>query len=156
MKYRVCLRDHERDALQKQISSGVCKSRENMHARILLAVDEQGLGLTDEAAAERVGVDARTVQRLRRRFAAGGLEVALMRAPQPPRPEKRKLTDEIEARLIALACSEAPEGRCRWTLRLLADKAVELGIVCCGSLSHESVRQALKKTSFSLTEPNGG
>jgi len=96
--------------------------------------------------AKEVGVSSRTVQRVRQRAALEGLDAALSRRPQPPRPQRRKLTDEAEARLVALACSPAPEGRARWSVRLLADRSVELlGL----PLSRESVRQALKKTSSS-------
>src|SRR3712207_1408360 len=89
-----------------------------------------------------------TVQRVRERFYEGGLQAALERS-KPDRVYKRSLEGRAEARLIALACSEPPRGRNRWSFRLLADKAVELGIV--EEVSHETVRKALKKTNSSLT-----
>ena len=153
MKYRVRLSESERSALRRKVSSGVAAAREVRHAQVLLKVDSSpgvGPALSDGAVAEQVGFSSRTVQRIRQAYAKEGMEAALARKPQPPRPGKRKVTDLAEARLIALACSEAPEGRSRWTLRLLADRAVELRLVE-GSLSHESVRQALKKTSSGRT-----
>jgi hypothetical protein len=89
-----------------------------------------------------------TVARERRRFCEEGLEVALM-PRKPARPRRRILDGRAEARLIALACSDPPKGRERWSLRLLADRMVELGHT--GAVSHETVRRALKKTSSSLT-----
>jgi transposase len=145
MKKRVELSAEQRESLKKKVSSGKGPARELVHAHILLKVDvSTAPRLTDEAAARETGVSARTVERVRRRFCEGGLGAALSRRPQPARPDKRKLTDEVEARLVALACSAPPEGRARWSLHLLAERSV--GLVE-GGLSHESVRQALKKTS---------
>jgi transposase len=138
--------------LRRKVSSGVSSAREIAHARVLLGSHE---GLPRDRAAREAGVSQATPDRIRSRFAEGGLEAALARRTQPPRPAKRKLTDETEARLIALACSEAPEGRARWTLRLLADKAVELGVLE-GGLSHESARAALERTSCVLTGSPAG
>jgi transposase len=152
MKYRFKLSEKEREALRRKVSSGLAPAREIMHAYVLLKIDQ---GLTDKAAAEGVGVDPRTVQRIREKCSKYGVEAALTRKAQPPRPSKRKLTDEVEARLIAVACSTPPDGRSRWTLRLLADKAVELEIVS-GEISHESIRQTLKKMNCVLTESKGG
>jgi transposase len=94
-----------------------------------------------------------TVARVRQRFVEEGLDAAL-RPKSPTRPYARKLDGKAEAHLLALACSPAPEGRAHWTLRLLADKFVELRHV--GSVSHETVRQTLKKTNGSLTEKSTG
>lgn len=148
----IVLSEEELALLRKKVSSGSSTAREIAHARVLLGSHE---GLPRDRAAREAGVSPSTLDRIRARFAEGGLEAALARRTQPPRPQRRKLTDETEARLIALACSEAPQGRARWTLRLLADKAVELGVVE-GGLSHESVRAALKKTSFGRTESPAG
>lgn len=150
--HAVELTDEERSFLRKKVSSGVSPAREIAHVRVLLKADG---GLTDETIAREAGVTVRTVERVRRRFATQGLEAAVSRRAQPPRPRQLKLTDETEARLIALACSEAPAGRARWTLRLLADRAVELGVVE-GGLSHESVRAALKKTSSGRIASSAG
>ena len=146
------LSEEELAFLRKKVSSGVSSAREIAHARVLLGSHE---GLPRDRVAREAGVSQATLDRIRSRFAEAGLEAALARRAQPPRPGKRKLTDEVEARLIALACSEAPQGRARWTLRLLADKAVELGVVE-GGLSHESVRVALKETDCALTESPAG
>ena len=151
-KHKVELTDEQRAALTRKVSSGVSPAREIAHARALLGADGGG---KDADVAREAGVTVRTVERVRRRFATEGLEAALSRRAQPPRPRQLKLTDETEARLIGLACSEAPAGRSRWTLRLLADKAVERGVVE-GGLSHESVRQALKKTSSARTGSPAG
>lgn len=151
-KHKVALTDEQRDFLSRKVSSGVSPAREIAHARILLGADA---GKKDADLVLESGASLRTVEGVRRRFAQQGLEASIARKAQPPRPEKRKLTDETEARLIALACSEAPEGRARWTLRLLADRAVELGVVE-GGLSRESVRRALEKTSSARTGSEGG
>ena len=146
-KHEVVLSDEERALLRRKVSSGVSPAREIAHARILLGADA---GEKDARIAREAGVSPRTVESVRRLFALEGLDRALSRKGQPSRPRQLKLTDETEARLIALACSEAPAGRARWTLRLLADKAVELGVVE-GGISHEGVRAALKKTSCART-----
>ncbi len=126
-----------------------------MHAQVLLKVDRAGEALTDKKAASALGISSRTVQRVREQCSRCGVELALGRKPQPARPKRRKLSDELEARVIALACSDPPEGRRRWTLRLLSQKVVELRLTS-GPLSHEGVRQALKKTNFVLTESKDG
>lgn len=156
MKYRVKLSEEERESLRKKISSGTSPARELLHAQVLLKIDQGGdLRLTNKAAAAEVGIASRSVQRIRQRYALEGVDAAIARKDQPPRPEKRKITYDVEAKLIALACSAAPEGRQRWTLRLLADKAVELELFV-GKLSHQSVRKVLKKSNFDLTESSGG
>jgi transposase len=112
---------------------------------VLLKVDADGPKWTDQEAAETFGMRANTVADLRQRFVEEGLDGALdrKRAAEPPR--QRKLDGAGEAHLIAMACGEPPEGRARWTLRLLAGQLVELAIV--DGISHETVRQTLKKTS---------
>ena len=121
-------------------------------ARILLKADvgrhAEGEALIDRQIARMLETSPATVQRVRERFYQGGLEAALERS-LPDRVYKRSLDGRAQAHLIALACSEPPKGRDRWSFRLLADKAVELGIV--ESVSHETVRKVLKKTSSSLT-----
>jgi len=118
-------------------------------ARVLLKVDqaEGGPGWTDERAAEYSEVSISTVHRVRQRFVEKGFAAAVFRKPATDR-QYRKLDGEGEARLIATACSEAPQGRSRWTLHLLADRLVALGVV--ESISHECVRSTLKKTSCGL------
>jgi transposase len=113
----------------------------------LLKIDEseQGSNWSDKQVKEAFGVGEATIWRIRRRFGDQGLEDALNRRPQPERPEKRKITGEQEAHLIAMTCSPAPQGYQRWTLRLLADKLVELGYV--EQIDRKTVWVALKKTN---------
>ena len=146
-KHLVKLTEGERAYLAEYISSGEGKARSLARARILLKADEGplGPGRSDAEVAEAVEVSVPTVERARRDFAERGLAAALHRRAAPERPGKRILDGEKEARLIATACSAPPEGRKRWTLRLLADKLVELEVVA--AVSYETVRQILKKTS---------
>jgi transposase len=145
-KYVVSLDEQQRERLRKLISSGSAPAREQAHARALLRSDA---GDTDEEVAEAVEVSVRTVERVRRQFAAQGLDAALSRRPQPPRPAKRRLDGDAEARLVMLACSKPPEGRGAWTMQLLADRMVELRYVGGGGVSDETVRRCLKKTRSS-------
>ena len=147
-KYRVRLTDEERNHLEKLVRKGKAHARKLLYARILLKADEDGPAWTDERIAEALEVSVATVARERRRYCEEGLEVALM-PKKPGRPRRRVLDGRAEAHLIALACSDPPEGREHWPLRLLADRMVELGYV--GSLSYETVRRTLKKTNLSLT-----
>lgn len=112
----------------------------------MLKVDENGPSLTDDQAAEACEVSSQTVARVRRLFDTEGFERALCRK-KPDRVYERKIQGEEEAHLIALACSKPPEGRSKWSLRLLAEKMVELGHL--ESVSYGTVRRALKKTSSS-------
>ena len=148
-KYIVTLTQEEREELKAVISRGKGAARKLMHARILLKADaeEGGPGWDDDAIAEGLDVGRATVERVRKEFVEEGLEAALERR-KPRREYRRKLDGDGEARLIALACSQAPEGRSRWTLRLLADRMVALEYV--DDISYETVRRALKKTSSSL------
>jgi transposase len=156
-KYVVELTEDERQRLHKLISAGSAPARMLNRARILLKADAgkhaQGEPLLDREIAPMLETSTATVQRVRERFCRQGLDAALERSA-PERVYRRCFDGRTEARLIALACSEAPEGRERWSMRLLADKAVELGIV--GSVSHETVRKTLKKTNFAPTSPRAG
>ena len=147
-KYRVKLSSDERAHLLERIGRGERSAREQTRARILLKVDEgpEGPGWSDARAAEALEVAEGTVAALRRRFSERGLRGTVERK-SPDLAYETKLDGEQEARLIQLACSQAPEGRSQWSLRLLADTMVELGVV--ESLSHETVRQTLKKTNSS-------
>ncbi len=147
-KYRVRLTDEERNHLEKLVRKGKAHARKLLYARILLKADEDGPAWTDERIAEALEVSIATVARERRRYCEEGLEVALL-PKKPARPRRRVLDGRAEAHLIALACSNPPEGRDHWPLRLLADRMVELGYV--ESLSYETVRRTLKKTASSLT-----
>jgi transposase len=145
-RYRVTLTPTEREDLERLISSGTAAARKLAHARILLKADtppgEHGAFDADIAAA--VAVSEHTVERVRQRFVEEGLEAALV--PQPATaPHATKLDGRGEARLVAEACSAPPAGRSRWTLQLLADRLVELSVV--PSISYETVRRTLKKTS---------
>ena len=147
-KYIVTLTDEERAALRAMIAAGKGSARKLMHARILLKAERrQGQPeWEDGRIAVALEVAGSTIERVRQRLVEEGLEAALV--PRPPRREyRRKLGGQEEAQLIALACSTPPEGHGRWTLRLLADRMVTLEHV--ESLSHETVRQALKKTRSS-------
>jgi transposase len=146
-KYVVRLTSEERTTLQRLVSVGKAAARKILHARILLQADQgsDGPAWTDARIAEALTAHHRTVADVRQRLVEQGLEAALNRKKRecPPRP--RKLDGEAEAHLIALRCGRPPEGRTRWTLHLLADKLVELKVV--DSLSYETVRRTLKKTS---------
>jgi transposase len=147
--YNVTLTEEERECLRKLISVGRGSARKLAHARILLQADTSRgqRKLSDQGIAEALEVGTATVFRVRRRFVEEGLEAAL-NPRHAERHHKPKLDGEQEAHLIALACSPPPEGHKRWTLRLLADKMVELEYV--DSLSHEMVRRVFKKTNLSL------
>ena len=148
-KYIVTLTEVERRMLQEMLSRGKAAARKLMHARVLLKADAgpDGCGWDDDAIAEGLDVGRATVERVRKEFVEEGLDAALERR-KPRRQYRRKLDGDGEAHLIALACSKAPEGRSRWTLRLLADRMVALEQV--DHLSYETVRTVLKKTSLSL------
>lgn len=145
-RYVVRLTDEERENLEALVRRGRAHSRKLLYARILLKTDasEGGPAWTDERIADALETSADTVARQRRRFLEDGLEVALM-PRKPGRPRRRVLDGRAEARLVALACSEPPEGRGSWTLRLLAERMVELSVV--EGVSHETVRRTLKKTA---------
>ncbi len=148
-KYKVTLTTEEQAMLRDLVSVGKAAARKITHARILLLADEHSEdgNQTDDAIVRALQVGSATVARVRRRFVEQGLEAALNRQFQRNRRAK-KLDGEGEAFLVATACSEAPEGRTSWTLRLLADRLVECNIV--DSISPEAVRQTLKKTNLSL------
>ena len=150
-KYPVILTETERDNLKGLIAAGTAPARKLTHARILLKADQgpEGPGWVDDAVAEAVETSQPTVCRVRKQFFEEGLEAALNRRP-PNREYHRKLDGQQEARLVALACSEPPEGQARWSLRLLADKVVELEIVE-EDISYQTVRRTLKKTNSSPT-----
>jgi len=150
-KYPVVLTETERDDLKGLIASGTAPARKLTHARILLKADQgpEGPGWVDDAVADAVEVSQPTVSRVRKQYFEDGLRAALNRRP-PNREYHHKLDGEQEARLLALACSEPPEGRARWSLRLLADRMVELEIVE-EDISYQTVRRTLKKTNSSPT-----
>jgi len=144
-KYIVRLTDEEREELTALVSRGKAAARKLTRCRVLLKADADGPGWTDKRTAEAFDVGVRMVENTRKRFVEEGLEAAVNRKKQC-RPSRQKIIDgEKEARLVAMSCGEPPPGQARWTLRLLADQLVELNIV--ESVSHETVRQVMKKTS---------
>ena len=148
-KYWVELSAEERTYLEGIVAKGRAAARTRLHAQVLLKADQGPMGpaWTDERIAEAFDVGVRTVERVRRRLALRGLEDSLVRR-WAEQPKRRKLDGASEAKLIALACSGPPQGRQRWTIRLLADKLVELNVV--DSIGRETVRVALKKTNLNL------
>jgi transposase len=145
-KFIVRLTDGEREQLAVLVGRGKGDARKMTRARILLKADagDLGPGWTDEQIATAFDVSPLTIHRVRQRFVERGLDATLTRRTQARR-RPRKFDGDLEAKLIALACSQPPAGRRRWTLRMLADQLVELG--CFGGVSHETIRQTLKKTS---------
>jgi len=145
-KYTVQLEEEQRRLIESMLSGGKESARSQTHARILLKTDQgaQGPGWTNQQIAQALDRGTATVERVRRRFVEGGLLHALLRCPQPERPEKRKMDGELEARLVTLACSQAEGGRERWTMRMLADTLVQLGDV--DQISHQTVWVTLKTT----------
>lgn len=147
-KYVVRLSPDERAVLTDLISAGKAAARAQTHARILLKADQgtEGPAWRDADIVAALDVSLRTVERVREAWVTDGLDAALY--PRPARAHRpRRLDGEREARLIAVACSAPPAGKARWTLRLLANRVVELGIV--DGIAPETVRTTLKKTSSS-------
>jgi transposase len=149
-KHIVRLSVEERTQLTKMANSGRGPARTFTRVRILLKADQSGQGpaWSDEQISQALDVTIQTVERVRRQLVEDGLEAVLSRRDFRLKTPRRKIDGDVEAHLVALACSKAPEGRARWTLRLLADSLVELGFVL--DISHEAVRQTLKKTKLSL------
>jgi len=147
-KYKVTLTDEERHGLQDVVRKGKAAARRLTHARILLLADESDgrNGPSDEEIAETLHAGPRTIARVRKRFVTEGIEQAIEHRPQPCRPDKIKLSKDAEQQLLKLACTDPPDGRGSWTLELLADRLVRLRQV--DAVSRETVRKALKKTTF--------
>jgi transcriptional antiterminator len=145
-KYRLNLTAEERNGLLKLIKSGKGSANMHTHARILLAVDENVFN--DDELSKQLHVSQKTIQRVRTIAVLEGLEVALNRKKYTSTKRVGKLTGEVEAHLITLCCSTPPTGRSRWTLKLLADKLVELEII--DKVSSTTIQRTLKKTNLSL------
>ena len=145
LKYKVELNESERTHLKEIASRGETSARKVKRALVLLKADE---GLIDRDIASGLMISASTVGRVRTRFVKEGLDSTLNERPRPG--QKRKLDGRQEAHLIAVACSDAPEGHADWTLQLIADKAVAMGFA--GSISLETVRQILKKQTQTVEE----
>jgi Homeodomain-like domain len=148
-KYKVTLTADERRSLKDLIAAGKAAALKLAHARILLKADAApgGPAWTDDRIADAVEVSTDTVGRVRQRFVEQGVDAALARKAAARPTRERTLDGRAEARLIALACSDPPDGRVRWTMQLLADKLVELAVV--PAVSDETVRRAMKKTRSS-------
>ena len=147
-KYIVRLSNLECATLKKLITSGRGPARMFARARILLKADQSddGPGWSDERISEAFDVTVQTIERVRKQLVEEGFDAVLSRREYKQKVSRKKIDGDVEARLIALSCSDPPEGRTRWTLRLLADKVVELGYV--ENISHEAIRQTLKKTNL--------
>jgi len=155
IKYRVTLTEDERIRLMKIISKGKTEGYRIRHANILLAVDEvkENEDWTDKNIAKAYHTTEKSVGNLRRRFVENGLDAALGREKRETAP-RIKIDGETEARIVALTCSKAPEGYSQWSLRLLAEKVVELGIM--NSVSHTAIGDCLKKTKLNHGYRNNG
>jgi hypothetical protein len=146
IKYRVTLAPEERKDLEKIVCTGSHKSRKVLNTLILLNVDESSpkeSRSTNEKISNVLKISMKKIDRVKKRFVEEGFEIALYGHPKE-REYKRRVDGDLEAKLTSLACSEVPEGFARWSLRMLADKAVELEYV--DSISYETVRRTLKKT----------
>ena len=155
-RYRITLTEQERNDLEACTRAGKTGAKKFIHARALLLCDAgvDGPAWTVAATAEALGVTSRTIEHLKQRFVEEGLEAALQRRPRVKPPREILFDGAFEARLIALACSAAPAGYQRWTVRLLADKVVELNMA--SSVSHMTVQRVLKKTHLSLISASTG
>ena len=155
-RYRVTLTEQERHELDALTRQGKLNARKFIHARALLLCDAGDGGPAWNVAdtAEALGITSRTIEHIKKQFVEEGLEAALNRKPLEKPPREIQFDGAFEARLIALACSDAPDGRARWTVRLLADKVVELKI--SKSVSHMTIQRVLKKTNLSLTSASTG
>jgi transposase len=150
-QYVVNLSADERAELEAMLAAGTHKTRVLTRARCLLHADD---GLTDDQVSQAVGCHPATVGRIRKHYTEDGL--AAIHRRKADRVYERKLDGREEAHLIALACSDPPEGRSRWTLHLLAEHLVALNEIDVESISHETVRQVLKKHGYTLTDQNPG
>ena len=152
IRYAVDLTDTERAALREIISKNKTKRSTIINAYVLLKAD-RSCGWTNADIASAYEVSTKKVEQLKKRFVEAGFDAALSRKPVT-NVHCRKITGEEEAHLIALCCSQAPEGHARWTLRMLADKMVELDII--ESISYETVRRTLKKMNFNPGKRKNG
>jgi len=149
-KYIVRLTQEERNTLKKLLTSGRGSGRMFTRVRILLKADESedGPAWPDEKISDAFDVTVQTIEKVRKQLVEEGFDAVLSRRQYRQKVSRKKIDGDVEAHLVALCCSEPPKGRARWTLRLLADKVVELGYV--DNISYEAVRQTLKKTNLSL------
>lgn len=155
VRYKVTLTQDEHEQLKKVLGKGSHSSQQYRNACILINSNEGPYGqkLNNEQIAQVLQINTKTVERVKQRFVEEGFESCMDRKPYPKQGPK-KTDGDFEAHLIALSCSEAPEGYARWSLRLLADKMIELKYT--DSISHETVRQVLKKTKLNRGESKAG
>jgi transposase len=155
-RYRVTLTPEERSELETLTKTNKTNAKQFLYARTLLLCDAgpQGPAWTTENISEAMGVTPRMIEHLKKRFVEEGLELTLKRKEREKPPREVIFDGAFEARLITLACSKAPEGRRRWTVRLLSEKAVELKLA--PSVSHMTVQRILKKTNLNLISGNTG
>jgi len=156
VKYKVTLTKEERESLMANTRQGNQTAKKVIHSLILLNVDQGPYNENrqiNEQICNVLKTGMRTIDRVKQRFVLEGLDAALGVAPTS-RVYEKKVDGETEARLVSIACSEPPQGFCRWSLRLLADRMVELNYV--DEISHETVRKVLKKTNLSLGESKAG
>lgn len=155
-RYRVTLTQEERETLEEMSSTGTRAAKTVLYARALLLLDagEHGPKWRVADVSQALGMVPRTLERLKRRFVEEGFEESLQRKERETPPRALIFDGDFEAKLLALACSAAPDGRARWTIRLLAEKLVEMQIV--PSVSAMTVCNTLKKTTFDLTCANTG
>jgi hypothetical protein len=152
--YIVRLTDDERQELLQLTKSGKAAASQIKHAHILLHVDANGPNWSDAHVATALHCHGNTVRNVRQRFVEQGLEAALVRKKQVQPSRQRLLDGAKEAHLIALRCSQPPAGQAKWTLQLLAEQLVALHVV--ETISYETVRQTIKKTSSSRTYTSAG
>jgi hypothetical protein len=155
-RYRVTLTVEEREELETLTKTVKTNAKQFLYARALLLCDTgpKGTGWSVADTSAAMGVTPRTIEHLKKRFVERGLSAALERRQSEKPPREVTFDGAFEAHLIALACSEAPQGRRRWTVRLLAEKAVELSLA--SSVSHMTVQRILKKTNLNLTSESIG
>jgi len=144
VKNKFLLPDEERNKLKKAVKSGTSSAKGILHANILLLLDENSPKKRNfKEIAESLQTTTTTVMTVKKTCCEIGLDAAIGRKKRPLPPVEAKITGEVEAKIIAMSCGEPPEGYARWTLRLLADKSIELGII--DSISYVSVGNLLKK-----------
>jgi transposase len=149
-RYSIQLNQGQRKILEDIVKKGEAPARKIMHAHILLKTDsgKNGPGCSSQQIQVALGIGKTVVQTVRQRFIDNGIEDAIERKPQPRRPNKLKINGEQEAKIVAFLCTEQPEGQERWTIRALTDRLMEVEIV--DDVSHETVRQVLKKMNLNL------
>ena len=147
-KYIIRLTPEERETLAKLAASGRGPARMFTRARVLLKADQSinGPGWPDDRISEALDITIQTIERIRKQFVEEGFDAVLSRREYMQKISRKKINGDVEAHLVALSCSKPPQGRARWTLRLLADTIVELGYL--DSISYEAIRQTLKKTNL--------